>query len=432
MIEFDYGTAEKIKQELQCVNEQYRAKVAELVQIEQALIDMWEGPARNAFHHNFLSDVEEMKAFAKLIDAYIYALDVIAINYRKADQYKIKSIWQSLQHDWEYALDGIRKAWDALQQDFSALVNNMKDTFSDMDRLKEALGLPKDFNWSTEEFLREMDEDKEAFINKWSALLNGDIGFTDGDFAPQLLEIAGYMFRMSPLCFLAYEMTDNSKLTNMIFDALDFDKDSDGIYHVNVHNWGDGDDFDLLQKLSHVMGNDDGFCFQQFGGYTDLYDTVFDVFCDMDANNDIVFSTVDGEEYTIWLWKGEYMNLGSGGECGLYAGNAHDRGKFGANFVECATDKEIPMSMTVDYGNGRSSIYDADSTWWATSFNPKERGISPNDISITYTLDFSEQPDMLKGLERAARDYNKDELEIDFSDKPKVRIKYLNENEKKK
>ena len=39
---------------------------------------------------------------------------------------------------------------------------------------------------------------------------------------------------------------------------------------------------------------------------------------------------------------------------------------------------------------------------------------------------------MLQGLERAARDYNKDELEIDFSDKPKVKIKYLNENEKKK
>lgn len=432
MIKFDYKYTERMKIELQNMNSRYCKELESLIECEQMLCGMWEGPAQQVFHQNFLRDMEQMKNFAKLIDAYILALDIIATNYRLADCYGQEAIGKLLRHDVEYALALIKQAWNVMQNSFSNILegHEMKP-LSDMEQLKKMLGLPETFDWSEEDFLKELTEDKKNFINKWAKLLNGSITFTDGDFAPKLLEIAGYMFRQTPLCYLAYKLTDDSKVVNKLFDILDFDcPDNDGIYHVNVHNWGDGDDLVLLQKIAQMIGCDDGFCFQQFGGYTDLYDTVFDVFCDMDANNDLIFTTAAGEVYTLWFWKGEYMNLGSGGECGLYKGNARQKGTFGQNYVKCATDHEVPMKMAVDYGNGNVTNYADESTWWITSFNSNEREISSNDISITYTLDFSDEPDMLEGFIKTAKEYKGEELEIDCSKEPYITIKYLNENEK--
>lgn len=55
-------------------------------------------------------------------------------------------------------------------------------------------------------------------------------------------------------------------------------------------------------------------CWQQYMGYCDLYDWVFDVATDINKYS----VTVDGEQYCIWMWKGEYLNLGAGAETGTY------------------------------------------------------------------------------------------------------------------
>lgn len=71
-------------------------------------------------------------------------------------------------------------------------------------------------------------------------------------------------------------------------------KDSNGIYHAN---------FD---------------CWQWLAGYNDFYDFMFDIgtymipYKDSFKYNDVV--------YTIWAWKGDYINLGAGAELGIYVG----------------------------------------------------------------------------------------------------------------
>ena len=47
-----------------------------------------------------------------------------------------------------------------------------------------------------------------------------------------------------------------------------------------------------------------------------IYDEIFDIGSEMNADF-IPFST-DDEDYVLWMWKGDYWNLGSGAEIGIY------------------------------------------------------------------------------------------------------------------
>ena len=173
--------------------------------------------------------------------------------------------------------------------------------------------------------------------------------------------------------------------------SLDFKKVYDGCYHVDT----EGFPIDIAGK--HFG------CWQEPGGYTDAYDVVFDAFCDMER--DTFEFEVDGKPYTLWFWKGEYMNLGAGGESGIYRGNM-------MTDDICTVDPEmqIPMKMTIDYGNGTRRTWNnnGEETWWNTSFDPRQQNIKAEDMRITYELDFSDKPEAWDGVRRSARN-KKDE-----------------------
>ena len=95
------------------------------------------------------------------------------------------------------------------------------------------------------------------------------------------------------------------------FDIGGFDRDENGVYHAQQ---------DALQ---------------QYGGYTDLYDDVFDLGCSMHKQK---FSfKVGDEEYIVWLWKGDYLNFGAGAETGIYKG--------GEPLWKCDTEDAMPMTL---------------------------------------------------------------------------------------
>lgn len=163
---------------------------------------------------------------------------------------------------------------------------------------------------------------------------------------------------------------------NFIFDHIpsvttipaivwDFRYGKDGNYHVDTHD-----------NLTF------GTCWQQFMGYMELYDIGFDIFTNMDT--DQMNFTYKGENYTIWYWKGDYLNLGAGGECGIYKGDGYIK--------ECAIDMNLHMTIQVEYADGtKSEVWD-DDTWWITDFNPKQLFYSDDelaDTTITYTIDMS-------------------------------------------
>lgn len=60
-------------------------------------------------------------------------------------------------------------------------------------------------------------------------------------------------------------------------------------------------------------------CWQQYFGYTDLYDTIFDGATKMRKGKFPFDITGDGiYDHIIWAWKGDYLNLGAGAELGIY------------------------------------------------------------------------------------------------------------------
>ena len=135
---------------------------------------------------------------------------------------------------------------------------------------------------------------------------------------------------------------------------LNMEKDSNGIYHAK---------FD---------------CWQQYFGYNDLYDVVFDLGTSMKSKK-FEFSC-GGSRYIIWAWKGDYINLGAGAELGIYYGG-------GPHWY---VDKGLAMkmSLTLKY-KGNTIISYNSTTWWITGFNPKYTNLSASNLTATFTIWFN-------------------------------------------
>ena len=137
---------------------------------------------------------------------------------------------------------------------------------------------------------------------------------------------------------------------------LDMQKDSKGIYHAN---------FD---------------CWQQYFGYNDFYDLMFDLGTSMkSAKFDFNYN---GTEYILWAWKGDYINLGAGAELGIYYGGE----------PHWQVDKSLAMNMSLSLlYNGRLiiSYTPSQKQWWITAFNPAYQYVSANNLSALFRLQFN-------------------------------------------
>ena len=137
--------------------------------------------------------------------------------------------------------------------------------------------------------------------------------------------------------------------------VLEMEKDENGIYHARPD------------------------CWQQYFGYSFLYDYAFDAGTSM-ATDQFYFDYA-GEQYAFWIWRGDYINLGAGAEAGIYYG--------GGPFWAVDTDLAMRMSMDVYY-QGENIISYSDTTWWLTGFNPEYLNVSAGDMSVVYTIAFSD------------------------------------------
>lgn len=152
------------------------------------------------------------------------------------------------------------------------------------------------------------------------------------------------------------------------FDTFGFDIDDNGVYHSQQDGW------------------------QKYLGYTDLYDEGFDLACSM--NKQKYDFTVDGKKYIIWLWKGDYLNIGAGAETAIY----YDDGK--SPIWECDIKDSMPMTLRLEDNKG-NVIYDwqpSEDNWWCTGFNPKYQNKKVEELISVGTIDFSEHLDMWKAF----------------------------------
>lgn len=139
---------------------------------------------------------------------------------------------------------------------------------------------------------------------------------------------------------------------------LMMEEDVDGVYHSNQD------------------------CWQQYFGYNESYNYVFGQVTSM-WSHPYEF-TYNGCGYTIWVWKGDYINLGAGAELGIYRGSSGHR----------TVDRSLSMrmGMFVDY-KGKNIVYynPSEKQWWITSFNSNYLNVDANDLSVAVYIQFNDR-----------------------------------------
>ena len=178
------------------------------------------------------------------------------------------------------------------------------------------------------------------------------------------------------------EMT-RSSIADIALNIFDFYKDDKGVIHAM------------------------SLCWQMHLGYNNFYDFAFNSLTSMNRGK---FKFGDGDdEFTLWMWKGDYFNFGAGGEIGIYKGNDWN--------VDCYTKSKLKMNLDIRLKDGTQVIdWDANDLyqWWITGFNPDKRfqDVKAEDLVMVGMVDFDEERSMWKQFVHTAEfdDHNVDKI----------------------
>lgn len=163
--------------------------------------------------------------------------------------------------------------------------------------------------------------------------------------------------------YLAVKLIGNDNAAYWGATILNMKVDTEGIYHAN---------FD---------------CWQQYFGYTDLYDAVFDSATsmrykkyDFDVNND------GYSDYVIWAWKGDYLNLGAGAELGIY-----ERWEYSDEIWKVNKNNAMKMTLKLEHKT-KGTLFDwrpTEKQWWITGFDYKTQNVNRDDLKATFVVEFN-------------------------------------------
>jgi hypothetical protein len=125
---------------------------------------------------------------------------------------------------------------------------------------------------------------------------------------------------------------------------------------------------------------------------------------------------VSGDIYSLWAWKGDYWNLQSGAEVGLYVYNDTYSGTPQYDVV----DFEVPMTLSLynylgsgEYENLYNWVPIIDQ-WWVTGFAPEYSEPNPEIMISVASINLSEHEELFNSiLEADEIDDYYDELKRD-------------------
>lgn len=136
---------------------------------------------------------------------------------------------------------------------------------------------------------------------------------------------------------------------------------------------------------------------QNAGGYNDLYDKILKAaseFYGGSADSRKYTFVLDGKEYIIWSWKGDYTNLGAGAETGIYKNPILD--------VQWTAAPEMAVKMELKLETkDKITIYDlkpSEDQWWINGFDPKTPYKKADDLVSTTTYYLADNPEMWNAL----------------------------------
>ena len=143
-------------------------------------------------------------------------------------------------------------------------------------------------------------------------------------------------------------------------------------------------------------------------GYNDAYDVVFSVGTIGNMESLPVRFNCKGKEYVIWLWKGDYLNLGGGAEIGIYQ-NPHQVGISNSPFsVEHwnAVNFVLPMKLYLYNRNAQSIVRifgwePKEEQWWITGFRPEFDNPNVHKMTSIGVINFEKRKEMYQALKSA-------------------------------
>lgn len=137
---------------------------------------------------------------------------------------------------------------------------------------------------------------------------------------------------------------------------------------------------------------------QRAFGYNKFYDEIFKIASYM--NYDRVDFNANNKKYALWFWKGDYWNLQSGAEMGLYDNPINLSGTYHYD----AVDFEVPMTLSLYNYYSKNNIghifswLPTTNQWWITGFNSNLKNPNPNVMVSVGSVDLSSKTSIYKGF----------------------------------
>lgn len=137
---------------------------------------------------------------------------------------------------------------------------------------------------------------------------------------------------------------------------------------------------------------------QRSFGYNDFYDDVFRIGSYMKFEK-FEFKS-NNDKHVLWAWKGDYWNLRSGAEIGLYNNPTFVSGSEHWDTI----DFELPMTLSLyNYysPNNIENVFSwlpSEKQWWVTGFNPKFKNPDPEVMVSVGSIDFTGHEDLYNGI----------------------------------
>ena len=134
------------------------------------------------------------------------------------------------------------------------------------------------------------------------------------------------------------------------------------------------------------------------------------------VNHKEFYFTYENKEYVIWMWKGDYINLGSGAEVGIY------KESIIPGHYLTSKENSMPMSLKLqefDTGKVLFDYHPSQKQWWINGFDPSNQNAYESNLVLTVTIDFSNNPDMYRAfkgeMENRAEKWVFDDMQATYS-----------------
>ena len=192
-------------------------------------------------------------------------------------------------------------------------------------------------------------------LNVYIYCYNDSVNYLDRDgFQPIWAQIICGEAKDTELYKWFVEITQKGEFPGLFYIA-GFVRDEKGIYHARQD------------------------CLQQYAGYNDFYDFMFNLGTQMEKQK-FPFR-YDGQDYILWAWKGDYLNLGAGAEMGIYYG--------GEPHWLVDTNLTLNMALFVEYNHRMIiSFTPKEKYWWITGFNPYYQSPNIKMLKVTVRVRF--------------------------------------------